>query len=455
MIAGLPLGFAEPLVLIGLLTLPVLWWLLRLIPPRPRRIDFPPTRLLLEIAPKEETPARAPWWLTVLRLALAALVIIAAAGPLWNPPLAAMKTKAPIAILIDDGWTAAASWEARLRTAEDIISRAENDHRAIALIPLSEGPRDISFATAGSARVRLQQIKPVPNTVDRAETLPAIKRFLADAREVEVVWLSDATDLGHGAEFVKNLAQTLETRPVTIVSGGIPQPLALSSAENAAGALSVKVVRASTGAAATGTARALDLKGLTLGETPFAFKSADSETEAQFDLPVEIRNDIARIEIAGEHSAGAVQLLDKRWSRRTVGVVSGATADTSQPLLSSSYYIARALGPFADVRLAQGESPAEAVTHFLDQHLPMLILADVGNVAGEAHDRLARWIEDGGVLVRFAGPQARRLRRRSRSSPAAAGRPHPRRQLELGQAATTRRVFARSRHSTAWPCPTM
>ena len=52
MIAGLPLGFVEPLVLLGLLTLPVLWWLLRMIPPRPRRIDFPPTRLLLEIAPE-------------------------------------------------------------------------------------------------------------------------------------------------------------------------------------------------------------------------------------------------------------------------------------------------------------------------------------------------------------------------------------------------------------------
>ena len=91
MIGGLPLGFAEPLVLIGLLTLPVLWWLLRMIPPRPRRIDFPPTRLLLEIAPKEETPARTPWWLTLMRLALAALIIIAAAGPLWHPPLAATQ----------------------------------------------------------------------------------------------------------------------------------------------------------------------------------------------------------------------------------------------------------------------------------------------------------------------------------------------------------------------------
>src|SRR6202042_2861290 len=101
---------------------------------------------------------------------------------------------------------------------------------------------------------------------------------------------------------------------------------------------------------------------------------------------------------------GAVQLLDKRWRRRTVGIVSGASVDVAQPLLSSSYYVERALAPFADVRLAQGESPAEAVQHFLDQRLPMLILTDVGNV-GDAHEPLAQWIEDGGVLVRFAGPR--------------------------------------------------
>ena len=66
MIAGLPLSFAEPMLLLGLLSLPVLWWLLRVIPPRPRRIEFPPTQLLFDIAPKEETPSRTPWWLTAL-----------------------------------------------------------------------------------------------------------------------------------------------------------------------------------------------------------------------------------------------------------------------------------------------------------------------------------------------------------------------------------------------------
>ena len=70
-------------------------------------------------------------------------------------------------------------------------------------------------------------------------------------------------------------------------------------------------------------------------------------------MPVEIRNDVARLEIVGERSAGAVQFLDKRWRRRTVGVVSGADADRAQPLLGANYYLSRALNPFADVRLAK------------------------------------------------------------------------------------------------------
>jgi hypothetical protein len=404
MISALSLGFTEPLVLTGLITLPALWWLLRLIPPRPRRIDFPPTRLLFAIVPREETPARTPWWLTLLRLTLAATIIIAAAGPLWHPPVAATKTHAPLAILFDDGWTAASTWEARLRTADDVIMRAADDRRAVALLPLSQGARDISLETADSARVRLQQIKPVPYRIDRAEALPSLSRFLSTNPEIELVWLSDGIDLGNGAAFITSLEQTVGQHPLTIVTGGIPQPRALNGAENAAGALAVKVLRATPGAPDTGTVRALDLKGLPLSEAQFTFKPADRETEARFELPVELRNEIRRLEIAGERSAGAVQLLDKRSRRRTVGVVSGANADVAEPLLSSSYYLQRALEPFADVRLAQGESPADAVSHFLDQNLPMLILTDVGNV-GDAHDRLARWVEDGGVLVRFAGPR--------------------------------------------------
>src|SRR5262249_3322152 len=129
----------------------------------------------------------------------------------------------------------------------------------------------------------------------------------------------------------------------------------------------------------------------------FTFKDGERESEAELTLPVEIRNDIARLEIAGERSAGAVALLDKRWRRRSIGVVTGSTAGTAQPLLASAYYPTPPAGPLPAC------TPAQGVNQFIEQRLPMLILADVGNVT-EAHDRLVRWLEEGGVLVRFAGP---------------------------------------------------
>src|SRR5262249_30475486 len=261
MIAGLPLGFAQPMVLLGLLSLPVLWWILRLIPPQPRRIDFPPTRLLFDIQPKEETPRRTPWWLTLLRLTLATLVILAAAGPLWNPPVQTATAKGPIALLVDDGFPTAGTWDARMRSADDLIARAEADNRGVALIPLSEPSRDISLETPAAARVRLKQIKPKPYAVERADILPTLGRFLAGAGDVELVWLTDGVDLGGGSDYVAALGRVVEQRPLTVVEGGIAGARALTGADNAAGALSVKVLRASAAGAESGTVRALDLKG--------------------------------------------------------------------------------------------------------------------------------------------------------------------------------------------------
>src|SRR5204863_9746350 len=153
-------------------------------------------------------------------------------------------------------------------------------------------------------------------------------------------------------------------RTLTIFEGGTPSPLAVAAAENAAAKMTVKVLR-TTGGIAAGVVRAVDSKGSPIGEARYAFGTQDRDTEAAFDLPVELRNDIARVEISGERSAGAVQLLDKRWRRRAIGVVSGSTSDTAQPLLASTYYLTRALNPFADVRPADVASPADAVRRFV------------------------------------------------------------------------------------------
>jgi hypothetical protein len=405
MMSALPLSFLQPLMLLGLLSLPLLWWLLRVMPPRPRRIDFPPTRLLFDIAPKEETPSRTPWWLTALRLLAAALVIFAAAGPVWNPKAGAARSTAPLTILFDDGWSAASSWETRIRAADELIAEADNDRRGVAIAPLSEPARDITLMPAGTARVALRQLAPKPYAVERVETLPTLERFLKAAGESDIVWLSDGIDSGRGAEFVDGLRKVIGERSLTIFEGGAPPAHALVAAENAAAKMTVKVLRASTNGPPAGVVRALDQKGSPIGETHYAFPPQDRETEAAFDLPLELRNDIARLEIAGERSAGAVQLLDKRWRRRAIGVVSGSSTDTAQPLLASTFYLTRALAPFADVRPGDKGAPQQVVTQFLDQKLPMIVMADVGALSPELRQRIDTWLDHGGVLVRFAGPR--------------------------------------------------
>ncbi len=408
MIGGLPLSFAQPLLLFGLLALPALWWLLRVTPPKPRRIDFPPTRLLFEISPKEETPSRTPWWLTALRMLAAALVIFALAGPIWNPQTAAGNSNGPLLIMLDDGWSSASNWELRIKAADELIAEADSSRRAVALAPMSEATRDPVLMPAGTARVSLRQLSPKPYAVERVEALAPVERFLKSSADAEIVWLTDGVDTGRGGEFVGALAKLLQGRNVTIVEGGAAPPHALAAAENAAAKMTVKVLRAQAGGLDTGTVRALDAKGAPIGEASFNFPPRDRETDAAFELPVELRNDISRLEIAGERSAGAVQLLDKRWRRRAIGIVSGASTDTAQPLLAPTFYLTRALAPFADVRLGDRGAPQQVIAQFLDQKLPMIVMADVGSLSPEIRQRLDAWIAQGGVLVRFAGPRLAR-----------------------------------------------
>ena len=110
---GLALSFGAPLVLAGLLVLPLIWWLLRLTPPRPQEETFPPLRILLEVTKREETPSQSPWWLTLLRLLLAALVILALAAPVLNPREATLRGEGPVVVMLDNGWSSARDWPAR------------------------------------------------------------------------------------------------------------------------------------------------------------------------------------------------------------------------------------------------------------------------------------------------------------------------------------------------------
>src|SRR5208282_3910589 len=99
------LSFGVPWLLAALAVLPVVWWLLRVTPPAPRRVVFPPFRLLLGLSAPQETPARTPFWLLLLRLAAAAIVIVAFAEPTIGR-LTRTVGRGPLVLFVDNDWAA-------------------------------------------------------------------------------------------------------------------------------------------------------------------------------------------------------------------------------------------------------------------------------------------------------------------------------------------------------------
>jgi hypothetical protein len=403
---GLPLAFTAPLALFALAGLPLLYYLLRVIPPRPTQVPFPPLQLILDLKPKDETPARTPWWLLALRLAIAAMVIFAMAGPIWNPLPSGGAGKGPLLVMVDDGWPAAPTWDQRTAAIDDLLIATTRAGRASAILAVSEGERDVLPAEGSKSLERRRAMRPVPIAPDRLAALPAIAHFLEANPDAGLVWLSDEVDVGprsergSGRAFAESLAQLAGTRDLTILTAA-HAPLAITSTDNGTAALEVQLIRSSPQAPASGRIAALDIKGLSIAQAAFDFGAALA-THVRFELPIELRNDISRIVLPDEHSAGAVSLLDSRWKRRRIGLATGATADVAQPLLSPTYYLTRALAPFADVREAKGGG-ADAVLKLLEEDVSVMVLADVGALSGPAHDRLAAFVEAGGVLVRFAG----------------------------------------------------
>jgi hypothetical protein len=396
---GLPLAFAAPFALAALVGLVALYWLLRVTPPRPREERFPPLRLLLSLANRETTPTKTPWPLLALRMATAAAIVLAMAGPLWNAVKAGVGGKGALLVVVDDGWAAAPTWERRLVAAREAMRQATGDGRLVGVAPLSEAGADIPTLDASNYAQRLNALRPTPYAPDRALALPAINRFLQTNPKAEVLWIADGLELGGASDFAQKLKSlaggglTVAVDPTT--------PSAISGVDSLTGALQATVTRADSRGPAEGRIQALDAQGRTIGEAPFVF-GANLTAQTKFELPVELRNEISRLAIVGDPSAGGTWLIDERWRRRRVAVISGESSDVAEPLLSPIYYVKRALQPFAEIREPKVGS-ADPMGAMLAEKPSALVLADMSVPPGPIHDAVADFVEGGGVLIRFAG----------------------------------------------------
>ncbi len=220
------------------------------------------------------------------------------------------------------------------------------------------------------------------------------------------MWLTDglAGDAEADAAFFAALEGASAT-PVRIFAAEAGRIIGVSAVESTADGMNVTLTADANPGGFPRSVSVLDAKGFTLAEGDAPFEIGATTAVATLELPTELRNDAVRITIGGARNTAAVRLLDERFRRRTVGLISGGSVDLAQPLLSPLHFLRAALEPSSDLREPSARDLPTAVDELIDAGTSVIMMTDVGNLLPSTQDALARWINAGGVLVRFAGPR--------------------------------------------------
>ncbi len=390
------LSFTSPFILLALGALPLIWLLLRATPPSPKRERFPAFIILRELKSSEETPDRTPWWLLLMRLLLAAMIILALAGPVMNAPQPGAHS-GPLVLVVDDSLAAAQQWRVRRDAIREAAAEAAQADRQAFLI--TTAPRDVPAPVepmSGEAlRAAADALEPQPFFADRAGAAAALVDFdgyLAGG-DVEIRWLSD----GLAGEGDAELASALnEHGALTLYADARAPKYLLRALPVNSEAPAYQVERLEAGAPAEGAVVATARDGRELGRAEFEMAPGEKTREVTLNLPLALANELSVVRIEAVPSAGAVHLADARDRRALIGLAANAES-ASDDLLSGDHYIREALEPYAAFL-------SDDLSALLQSDVSVIVLDDVGRLRASEAQELQAWVESGGVLVRFAGP---------------------------------------------------
>jgi len=387
--------FLNPWSLLGLLLLPIFWLILSALPPQPILQKFPPIRYLRDLQDKTASPQKIPWWLRVLRLGIVASIILALSAPVILPRSDTIYDR-PVLLVIDDGWANAANWPTIQSSAKAIITAADLAEQQIAMVFTSavQQNQNIAFEPYGQLVEKLQNHHPQAFAANHGLLADILQQsaLVKQQSPMQSIWLSDGNDYGQAEVLLDTLSaigklqilhdpkqNNLRINALTIEPSGLKVTISSTTRTN-------------------GMVAAQDKNGNVLARNSFAIPKNQTSIDVTMPIPLELRNRMSALRIEGVTSAAAVHLVDSSWAIPRLGIIAGRNQNTDQPLLSERFYLEKALRPFAqistiDINQTEAQLP------------PIIVLLDTGKLSDSAYLRLSEYVENGGLLIRFAGPR--------------------------------------------------
>ncbi|MBB2203673.1 DUF4159 domain-containing protein [Gluconacetobacter takamatsuzukensis] len=390
--------FQLPWLLAALAILPVLWLLLRTLPPPPQRRAFPAIMLLRGLRARVTQAATAPLWLLLLRCAALGALIVGLAGPVLRQDRTGQSTPgqdAELTVVLDNGWAAVPDWSRRLAAVDALLDRTTHPVRLLTTAPgpAGEAPSVGAPTPPSLLRGMLDSTRPMPWPTDRAAAAQALRDLASSGWHGQIAYVSDGLAASDDPAFAAALAtlgpvRTLIDREATVAALTPAPPTGDQQLHVAVGTLPTPHPRQFT-------VRAEATDGGVLSLVPVPVAADARQGTAAVTLPAELRNRIGRLVLRDMPGPAGVRLLDEGDRRRPVGLIGVAGTDT--PLVGTLFYLRRALSPTAELR----EGPA---ANLLARPLSILIAPDGALGSPDTRRAVTDWVRKGGMLIRFAGP---------------------------------------------------
>ena len=389
------INFGNIFPLLGLIALPIIFFIIRFYPPVPKEKEYSSFFLLKDIVRKNSSKAKFPLWLLIFRLLLCLLVILFFSDPYLTTAKQTGNYK-NYTIIADNGWSISNNWQNYKNIIKEISIEAENKKKEIHFyFSSSENILEPTiFKSHNEVLEFIEKNPPLVQQTNRKNVIKVLKKnnYFNSSKVFFIFSNFDSRSIESQTKILKLIKENNSSAEII---NPIKKITFLEKVNINKENLELIIKRKGIYINNDFVIQIIGNNGEILFKKKYTYNSNIDEYKIIETFPVEIINQFFKIKILNENHAGAYFYLDDYTKRVSIGIVAEDETFLEKPLLSPIYYLKKSLNQNNSTYIA-------SVKKILDKKKSVIFLPSNNRLLKADENRLKKWVEEGGVLVRFS-----------------------------------------------------
>ena len=389
------ISFGNIFAFSGLITLPIIFLLIKYYPPKPKKRVYSSFFLLKNIINRNTIKTNFPLWLLLFRLLICFLIILFFSDPYFKKDQQTENYENYI-IISDNAWSKASNWQNYKNIVKEISLEAENNSKKIHLyLASNEDLFDpVIFRSQNEISEYLNKNPPIAKQITR-ENINEILKMNNFFKTSKVFFIYSNYDSSSKNAQLETLRLIEENNPATIIINPVEKITYLKEVAINNEKVEIKIKRIGIYNNQDLTLEIYDKNEDILFKKKYYFNKNVDEFKLIESFPIETINQFFKITILNESHAGAHYYLDDYRKSLSIGIVAENDSFIEKPLLSPIYYLKKSLDKDHIINFAP-------IDKLIDNNKSIIFLPSDSKLEKSDIQKLKSWIQSGGTLIKFS-----------------------------------------------------